>query len=135
MTVFVLFINAPAISRVVTLILVPFNAWVEIKLMAGMSYMTMTMLILAVIIGELANSDSSNRLNYKLGKSYMHHLMYNWKDRLTIRKTGDKNVHNFSNLAGVYFPYFATFFDQWVCNFTHFKMIFQAVLFDSVNLV
>ncbi|CAB3999667.1 Hypothetical predicted protein [Paramuricea clavata] len=52
MTMFVLFINGPTISRVFTLILVPFNAWVEIKLMAGMSYMTMTMLILAVVIGE-----------------------------------------------------------------------------------
>lgn len=53
MTIFVLFINGPTISRVFTLILVPFNAWVEIKLMSGMSYMTMTMMILAVIIGEL----------------------------------------------------------------------------------
>jgi hypothetical protein len=52
MTMFVLFINGPTISRVFTLILVPFNAWVEIKLLAGMSYMTMTMLILAVVIGE-----------------------------------------------------------------------------------
>ncbi|XP_028399908.1 protein brambleberry-like [Dendronephthya gigantea] len=63
MTIFVLFINAPAIPRVVTLILVPFNAWVEIKLMAGMSYMTMTMLILAVIIGQYAFEVAQKKAN------------------------------------------------------------------------
>jgi hypothetical protein len=52
MTIFVLFINGSTVSRVFTLVLIPFNAFVEIKLMAGMSYMTMTMLILAVVIGK-----------------------------------------------------------------------------------
>ncbi len=55
MTIFVLFINGPTVSRVFILILVPFNAFVEVKIMAGMSYTTMTMLILAVIIGECLN--------------------------------------------------------------------------------
>lgn len=56
-TLFVIFINGPSISRVFTLILVPFNALIEIKLMAGMSYLTMTMLIMAVIVGKFEGPD------------------------------------------------------------------------------
>ena len=53
MTISVLFLNAPPLCRVIVLVMVPFNAWAEIKLATSMSYITMTVLILAVVAGKL----------------------------------------------------------------------------------
>ena len=77
MTISVLFLNAPPLCRVVVLVMVPFNAWAEIKLATSMSYITMTVLILAIVASKfvifLTKRDAFDRVNTdKLAKVIKH---------------------------------------------------------------